>query len=158
MCQIPQLYDAECAAITGRWNQLHEGRRPQSGSRSPRTPRPPLDGWLRRSLALARSTHSRKGSTRPDITSEIQWCPAHKGVTGNDKADERPDACGVEWLSYLDRMEAHAVPFPGLSRTSSENPRRSGRRHGNGREAGPRGKSTGRRKARGRTALVAGSS
>jgi len=30
--------------------------------------------------------HLRKA--RPDINIEVQWCPAHEGVTGNDKADE----------------------------------------------------------------------
>jgi ribonuclease HI len=42
---------------------------------------------------------------RPDITIEIRWRPAHKGVPGNEKADEWPKlaaeksgARGVEWL------------------------------------------------------------
>jgi len=56
---------------------------------------------------------------RPGIIIEIRRCPAHKGVAGNEKADEwakiaaaQPDARGVEWLSYLDRNEARAMPLP----------------------------------------------
>jgi len=54
---------------------------------------------------------------RPDITIEIRWCPAHKGVIGNEKAYEwaklvaEPDARGVEWLAYSDRVEARAMPL-----------------------------------------------
>ena len=25
---------------------------------------------------------------RPGVTIEIRWCPAHKGIAGNEKADE----------------------------------------------------------------------
>jgi len=41
----------------------------------------------------------------PDIVIEVRWCPAHKGVEGNEKVDEwaklaaeEPDARGVEGL------------------------------------------------------------
>jgi len=50
---------------------------------------------------------------RPGIIIEIRWCPVHKGIAGNEKADEwakiaaeEPDTRMVEWLSYSDRVEA----------------------------------------------------
>jgi len=56
---------------------------------------------------------------RPGIAVEVRWCPAHKGVSGNQKADgwaklaaEEPDARGVEWLSNADRTGARAMPLP----------------------------------------------
>jgi len=55
----------------------------------------------------------------PGITIEIRWCPAHKGIAGNEKAielariaAEKPETCGVEWLIYSDRPEARAMPLP----------------------------------------------
>ena len=48
-----------------------------------------------------------------------RWCPAHKGVAGDEKADEwakiaaeEPDSRSVEWLNYSDRVEARAIPLP----------------------------------------------
>jgi len=56
---------------------------------------------------------------RPGIVIEIQWCPAHNGVAGNEKADEwakiaagEPNTCGVEWLISSGWTEGRAAPFP----------------------------------------------
>jgi len=49
---------------------------------------------------------------RPDIAIEIRWCPAQKGVVGNEKADEWTKLAAEE-RGYLDRAEARTVPLPG---------------------------------------------
>jgi ribonuclease HI len=48
--------------------------------------------------------------SQTDITIEIRWCPAHKGVPGKERTDEwakllteKPDAHGVEWKQYSDQ-------------------------------------------------------
>jgi len=56
---------------------------------------------------------SNSGVPSCTITATSVDCPAHKEITGNEKADERekmaveePDARGMEWPKYLDRAEA----------------------------------------------------
>jgi len=64
---------------------------------------------------LARRHITKLRIARLGITIEIRWCPTHKGVPGNKKADEwekiaaeKPEAGGVEWL----QGGARPVPLP----------------------------------------------
>jgi len=105
-----EAYDAECAALA---------RAPESASRRNITPErvtiftdaqaairqmasdEPGPGQIY--VLQARKHIAALRRARPGIIIEIRWCPAHKGVEGNEKADEwakvaaeEPDTRGVE--------------------------------------------------------------
>ena len=121
-----EAYDAECAALAralesaARRNTAPERvtifTDAQAAIRriAPEEPGPGQQYALqaRKHIAILRRS-------MPGIVIEIRWCPAHKGITGNEKAEEwakiaaeEPDTRGVEWLDYSDRTEVRAMPLP----------------------------------------------
>jgi len=85
----------------------------------------PSDGKHRTNQALGSSTPSRRGGTsplgraRPSVITEIRSYSAHKGIAGNEKADEWAKIAaeelhtrGVELRDRSDREVARAMHLP----------------------------------------------
>jgi len=153
-----EAYDAECAALA---------RALESAARRHRTPER-VTIFTDAQAAIRRMSSDEPGPgqqyalqarkhiptlrrARTGIVIEIRWCPANKGITGNEKADEwakiaaeAPDTRGVVWLDYSDRTEVRAMPLPrSLAKLKREISEKSGRRRTSGLGAGPPRRNTG---------------
>jgi len=132
-----EAYDAECAALARALKEAAQ-RQPvpevvtiftdaQAAIRRMTSEEP---GPGQQYAIAARRHVASLRKARPDARIEIRWCPAHKGVPGNKKADEwaklaadEPDAHGVERLAHADGSP-RSMPLPRslahLSREASE--------------------------------------
>jgi len=138
MGYFQEAYDAECVAIA-----------PALAVASERAKRRKL-GKVRiftdAQAAITRMTHDEPGPGQthaiqarqaiadlrrrePAIEIEVNWCPAHKGIPGNEVADRwaklvasEPDEHGVEWLMRADgtRMTQRPTSLAHLRRRASE--------------------------------------
>jgi len=115
-----EAYDAECAALARALESVTKGYVPervtiftdaQAAIRRMATDEP---GPGQQYAIRAREHIATLRRIRPGITIEIRWCPAHKGIAGNEEADkwakvgaEKPGARGVEHLVPLPRSLAN---------------------------------------------------
>ena len=115
-----EAYDAECAALARALESVTKGHVPervtiftdaQAAIRRMASDEP---GPGQEYAVQARKHIAALRRARPDIIIEIRWCPAHKGIAGNETADEwaktaaeKPGTRGVEHLVPLPRSLAN---------------------------------------------------
>ena len=115
-----EAYDAECAAIARALESATRGCAPervtiftdaQAAIRRMASDEP---GPGQQYAIRAREHIATLRRARPGITIEVRWCPAHKGIAGNEEADrwaktgaEKPGTRGVEHLVPLPRSLAN---------------------------------------------------
>jgi len=130
--------DAECAAIAGALAV--------AAGRAERHKLARVRIFTNAQAAIARMTHDEPGpgqtnaiqarqaiailrKQEPAVEIEINWCPAHKGIPGNEVADKwaklaasEPDEHGVEWLTLADgtRAPERATSLAHLRHRASE--------------------------------------
>jgi len=148
-----EAYDAECAALArtlesaSRRNTIPERVTIVTDAQAAIRRMGSDEPGLGQQYALQARKHiAALRSASPGIIIEIRWCPAHKGIAGNEKADEwakiaakKPDTHGVQWLNYDydGRTEVRVMPLPrslaNLKREISENKWAEARRWAGGR-------------------------
>jgi len=133
-----EAYDAECAAIARALAvAARQAKRHKLGR---------VRIFTDAQAAIARMTHDEPGpgqtyaiqarqaiailrKQEPAIEIEINWCPAHKGIPGNEVADgwaklaaSEPNEHGVEWLTRADgtRLPERPTSLAHLRRRASE--------------------------------------
>jgi len=142
-----EAYDAECAAIARALDVAADRAKRHKLGR--------VRIFTDAQAALKRMTHDEPGpgqtcaqqarqaiaalrKREPAVEIEIRWCPAHKGIPGNEiavgwakQAASEPDDQGVEWLKHADNNGRRALPPTSVAhlrrRTSERSVRRLGR-------------------------------